>query len=79
VRAEPNLAPFAEDRAREREQRALEVAERDVGVDREPLDLVELGMYSGGGCCSIARICTGEVCTRRSRACGSKISGVGSM
>ena len=42
VRAQAHVALVAEDRAREREQRALEVGERDVLVDREALDLVEL-------------------------------------
>ena len=42
VRAQADLAVVAEDGAGEREQRALEVAERDVLVDREALDLVEL-------------------------------------
>ena len=37
-----HLPLVAEDRAGEGEQRALEVGERDVLVDREPLDLVEL-------------------------------------
>ena len=40
-------AVLAEDRAREREQRALEVGERDVLVDRQPLDLVELRRVGG--------------------------------
>ena len=42
VRAQAHLALVAEDRPGEREQRALEVGERDVLVDREALDLVEL-------------------------------------
>ena len=42
VGAQLHLALVAEDRAREREQRPLEVGERDALVDREPLDLVEL-------------------------------------
>ena len=42
VRPQANLAILAEDRAREREQRALQIAERDVGVHREALDLMEL-------------------------------------
>jgi hypothetical protein len=43
VRAQADLAVLAEDRAREREQRALQVGQRDVLVDGQPLDLVELG------------------------------------
>jgi hypothetical protein len=42
VRAQADLALVAEDRAGEGQQRALQVGERDVLVDREPLDLVEL-------------------------------------
>ena len=42
VRAQADLAVGAEDRAGERQQRALEVGERDVLVDGEALDLVEL-------------------------------------
>ena len=42
VRAQADLALVAEDRAGERQQRALQVGERDVLVDREALDLVEL-------------------------------------
>ncbi len=38
-----DLALGSEDRAGERLEGALEVRERDIGVDREPLDLVELG------------------------------------
>ena len=47
VRAQADLAVVAEDRARERQQRALEVGERDVLVDREALDLVELRRVRG--------------------------------
>src|SRR3954468_13835204 len=42
VRAQADVAALAEDRVGEAQQRALEVGERDVLVDREPLDLVEL-------------------------------------
>ena len=42
VRAQAHLALVAEDRAGEGQQRALEVGERDVLVDRQALDLVEL-------------------------------------
>src|ERR1019366_2449167 len=49
VRAQADLALLTEDRPREGQQRALQVAERDVGVDRQPLDLVELGRVSGVG------------------------------
>jgi hypothetical protein len=42
VRAQADLAALAEDRVGEAEQRALEVGERDVRVDGEALDLVEL-------------------------------------
>src|SRR4051812_47512643 len=42
VRSQADVAPLAEDRVREADERALEVRERDVLVDREPLDLVEL-------------------------------------
>ena len=42
VGAERTSRSGAEDRAREREQRALEVSERDALVDGEALDLVEL-------------------------------------
>src|SRR3954449_252122 len=42
VRSEADVAAFAEDRVREADERALEVRERDVLVDREALDLVEL-------------------------------------
>src|SRR3954466_7660415 len=42
VRPQPHRPLFAEDRAGEAQQRALEVGERDVLVDREALDLVEL-------------------------------------
>ena len=43
MRAQLDLAILAEDRAREGEQRALEVSERDALIDGEALDLVELG------------------------------------
>src|SRR3954454_2140401 len=42
VRAQAHVPTFAEDRVGEAQQRALEVGERDVLVDREALDLVEL-------------------------------------
>ena len=45
VRAQAHLALGAEDRPREREQRALQVGERDVLVHRQALDLVELGVW----------------------------------
>ena len=47
VRAQAHVAVVAEDRAGERQQRALEVGERDVLVDREALDLVELRRVRG--------------------------------
>ena len=47
VRAQAHPALLAEDRAGEGEQRALEVAERDVLVDRQPFDLVELRRVGG--------------------------------
>ena len=47
VRAHPDLALVAEDRAREGEQRALEIGERDVVVDGETFELVELGGVGG--------------------------------
>ena len=47
MRAQADLAVVAEDRAREGQQRALEVGERDVLVDREALDLVELRRVRG--------------------------------
>ena len=49
VRPQADLALVAEDRARERQQRPLEVGQRDVVVDREPLDLVELRRVRGVG------------------------------
>ncbi len=49
VRAQTHVALVAEDRARELQQRALEVGERDVLVDGETLDLVELGRVRGVG------------------------------
>src|SRR3954462_13276865 len=42
VRAQAHAPLLTEDRARERQQRALEVAERDVLVDGQALDLLEL-------------------------------------
>src|SRR3954471_14906045 len=42
VRAQADVAALAEDRVGEAQQRALEVGERDVLVDGEALDLVEL-------------------------------------
>src|SRR3954451_9199788 len=42
VRAQADVAALAEDRVGEAQQRALEVGERDVLVDRQALDLVEL-------------------------------------
>ena len=47
MRAQADVALVAEDRAGEREQRALEVGERDVLVDGEALDLVELRRVGG--------------------------------
>ena len=47
MRAQAHAAVLAEVRAREGEQRALEVAERDVLVDRQALDLVELRRVRG--------------------------------
>ena len=41
MRAQAHLAVLAEDRAREGQQRALEVGQRDVLVDGQALDLVE--------------------------------------
>ena len=49
VRAQADVALVTEDRAREAQQRALEVGERDVGVDGQPLDLVELRRVGGVG------------------------------
>ncbi len=42
-----DLALVAEDRPREREQRPLQIAERDVGVDGEPFDLGNWGRVGG--------------------------------
>src|SRR4051812_12923455 len=47
VRPQAHLALVAEDRPREGEQRPLEVAEREVVVHREALDLVELRRVRG--------------------------------
>ena len=49
MRAQADLAVVAEDRAREGQQRAAQVGERDVLVDREALDLVELRRVRGVG------------------------------
>ena len=49
MRAQAHVALVAEDGARELQQRPLEVGERDVLVDGEPLDLVELGRVRGVG------------------------------
>ncbi len=47
MRPQPDFPVLAEDRAREAQQGALEVGQCHVGVDREPLDLVELGHVRG--------------------------------
>ncbi len=49
VRAQPDVALAAEDRARELQQRALEVGEGDVRIDGKALDLVELRRVRGVG------------------------------
>ena len=65
VRAQPDLALGAEDRARERQQRALEVGERDALVDREPLDLVELRRVRGVGVAAVDAARDDDVDRRR--------------
>ena len=47
MRPQADVALVAEDRPREGQQRALQVAERQVLVDRQALDLVELGRVRG--------------------------------
>ena len=49
MRAQPDFALLAEDSARERQQRALQIGQRDVLVDRQPLDLMELRGVRGIG------------------------------
>ena len=43
VRAEADLAFFPEERPHDVEQRSLQVGEREVTVDGEPLELVDIG------------------------------------
>src|SRR5919206_1853313 len=54
VRAQADVAPLAEDRVGEAQQRALQVGERDVLVDGEALDLVELRRV---GRVAVAAVC----------------------
>ena len=49
MRSQAHLAVGAEDRPGEREQRALEVSERETLVDREPSICVNIGGVGGVG------------------------------
>jgi hypothetical protein len=66
VRAQAHVAVVAEDRAGERQQRALEVGERDVLVDGEALDLVELRRVRGVVVAPVGAAGTTDVQRRRS-------------